>query len=178
MHTLKANAPILYENYKHWPVISKDDRLLWGTSGFWLLSSVLYFFLFYLWFEAKTLILIFAGYSTGQRLRLPVDWLMFPWFTVFSVRPSNYTSRNVHIGHTTLMQLSPLPSLPLNTQQHWQKLILYWQIQNFISLYLTLGNTRKGYGNRNVTPYMHAAAYHLQDSLHKFDNVKQFSGQG
>ena len=25
---------------------------------------------------------------------------------------------------------------------------------------------------------MHAAAYHLQDSLHKFDNVKQFSGQG
>ncbi|XP_068757380.1 uncharacterized protein [Montipora capricornis] len=52
------------------------------------------------------------------------------------------------------------------------------RIRNWISLYLTLGNTRKGYGNRNVTPYMHAAAYHLQDSLHKFDNVKQFSGQG
>jgi len=25
---------------------------------------------------------------------------------------------------------------------------------------------------------MHAAAYHLQDSLNKFENVKQFSGQG
>ena len=59
-----------------------------------------------------------------------------------------------------------------------KKLILHSQIRNWITLFLTLANKRKGYMNRNVTPYMHAAAYHLQDSLDKFENVKQFSGQG
>jgi hypothetical protein len=44
-------------------------------------------------------------------------------------------------------------------------------MRKWIKLFLTLGNKRKGYANKNITPYMHAAAYHLQD-------VKQFSGQG
>ena len=54
-----------------------------------------------------------------------------------------------------------------------------WQIWNWITLFLTLGNKQKGnYNsyNRNITPYMHS--YYLQDSLSKFKNVKQFSGQG
>ena len=52
------------------------------------------------------------------------------------------------------------------------------QVREWIKLFLTLGTKRKGYANRNVTPYMHSAAYHTQDVLNKFSSVKQFSGQG
>ena len=51
-------------------------------------------------------------------------------------------------------------------------------IRDWIQLFLSLGNKRKGYARKNVTPYMHGAAYHLQRALDKFNNVKQFSSQG
>lgn len=47
-----------------------------------------------------------------------------------------------------------------------------------MKLFLSLANSRKGYANRNVTPYMHAAAYHLQDVIDRFGSVKHFSGLG
>ncbi|CAB4005933.1 Hypothetical predicted protein [Paramuricea clavata] len=52
------------------------------------------------------------------------------------------------------------------------------RIRRWITLFLTLQHHRKGYANKNITPYMHAAAYHIQDVLDKFKNLKQFSGQG
>ncbi|XP_028408194.1 uncharacterized protein LOC114530773 [Dendronephthya gigantea] len=52
------------------------------------------------------------------------------------------------------------------------------RIRCWITLFLTLQHDRKGYANKNITPYMHAAAYHIQDVLDKFKNLKQFSGQG
>jgi hypothetical protein len=51
-------------------------------------------------------------------------------------------------------------------------------MQDWIKLFLTLGKIRKGYAQKNVTPYMHCAAYHIQDAMDKYGNVKQFSGQG
>ena len=45
-------------------------------------------------------------------------------------------------------------------------------------MFLTLGHHRKGYAKKNVTPYMYAAAYHIQDVFVKLKNLKQFSGQG
>ena len=53
-----------------------------------------------------------------------------------------------------------------------------FQIRSWITLFFTLQHHRKGYANRNITPYMHAAGYHIQDVLNKFKNLKQFSGQG
>lgn len=59
-----------------------------------------------------------------------------------------------------------------------EKYNLILQIREWIKLFLSLANSRKGYANRNVTPYMHAAAYHLQDVIDRFGSVKHFSGQG
>lgn len=59
-----------------------------------------------------------------------------------------------------------------------EKYNLILQIREWIKLFLLLANSRKGYANRNVTPYMHAAAYHLQDVIDRFGSVKHFSGQG
>ena len=51
-------------------------------------------------------------------------------------------------------------------------------MRDWISLFLNIGSVRKGYAKKNVTPYMHCAAYHIQGAMQKFGNVKQFSGQG
>jgi len=51
-------------------------------------------------------------------------------------------------------------------------------VREWIKLFLSISGQRKGYRNASVTPYMHAAAYHLQYVLDEFRNAKQFSGQG
>ena len=58
------------------------------------------------------------------------------------------------------------------------RMFFNFQIRSWIKLFLTLGNKRKGYANKNVTPYMHAAAYHIQAVFDRLKNLKQFSGQG
>ena len=55
---------------------------------------------------------------------------------------------------------------------------LFYRYENTLNVFLSIANSRKGYANKNVTPYMHAAAYHSQDVTDRFGSVKHFSSQG
>ena len=58
------------------------------------------------------------------------------------------------------------------------RMLFNFQMRGWIKLFLTLGNERKGYANKNITPYMHAAAYHIQVVFDRLKYLKQFCGQG
>ena len=38
--------------------------------------------------------------------------------------------------------------------------------------------TCEGFQRKHVTPYMHCLVYHVPDTIRKYGNLKQFSGQG
>ena len=51
-------------------------------------------------------------------------------------------------------------------------------MQKWVMLFLSLAKKRKGYAKSNITPYIHAAVYHVAGAIEKYGNIKQFSSQG
>lgn len=49
--------------------------------------------------------------------------------------------------------------------------------KTWLTDFLILGDIRKGYYPENVTPYMHAMVYHVPFFVHKYGELRKFSGQ-
>lgn len=50
--------------------------------------------------------------------------------------------------------------------------------KDWVNLFCSLGNKRTGYGEKNVTCYMHSMVFHVPEAMKRHSNVKQFTGQG
>ena len=48
----------------------------------------------------------------------------------------------------------------------------------WVNEFTSLRDERKGYGRKNVTPYMHVMVYHAPHFLTKYKSLKIFTGQG
>ncbi|XP_022808035.1 uncharacterized protein LOC111345047 [Stylophora pistillata] len=61
---------------------------------------------------------------------------------------------------------------PTDIDEYHQK------IKTWIDTFANLGHKRVGYTRERVTCYLHSAAYHIPNMVKKYENLKQFSGQG
>ncbi|XP_048581436.1 uncharacterized protein LOC125561333 [Nematostella vectensis] len=52
------------------------------------------------------------------------------------------------------------------------------EAKEWITKFGSLGDVRLGYKKERVTCYMHVAAYHVPAMIRRYQNLKQFSGQG
>ncbi|EDO29153.1 predicted protein [Nematostella vectensis] len=52
------------------------------------------------------------------------------------------------------------------------------EAKEWITKFGSLGDVRLGYKKERVTCYMHVAAYHVPPMIRRYQNLKQFSGQG
>ena len=54
----------------------------------------------------------------------------------------------------------------------------HFQVKKWIELFTSLDGVFDGYSKSNVTPYMHAMAYHVPSFMRKYSGIKKFTGQG
>lgn len=52
------------------------------------------------------------------------------------------------------------------------------QVKTWIATFADLGHKCIGYARERVTGYLQSAAYHVPNMVKRYENLKQFSGQG
>ena len=52
------------------------------------------------------------------------------------------------------------------------------QAKDWVNNFLALGDRCEGFQRCSITPYIHIMVYHVPSMLKRFDNLKQFLGQG
>ena len=55
--------------------------------------------------------------------------------------------------------------------------VIFTQAKDWVDTFLTLGGKRKGFAQKNVTPYIHCLLYHVPYFIHHYGSLRQFSGQ-
>lgn len=58
--------------------------------------------------------------------------------------------------------------------------ILFFPLQAtaWVTLFLSLGDKRRGYAKQNIATYIHAMVYHVPRSMRMHKGIRNFSGQG
>ncbi|CAG2214315.1 unnamed protein product [Mytilus edulis] len=54
---------------------------------------------------------------------------------------------------------------------------IYTQCKQWVDKFLSLGDKRKGYAKKNITPYIHCLLYHVPYFIVNYGSLRKFSGQ-